>query len=132
MARPGKRSWSIQLHPFSPESDLAAFEHDPQNYVTERRRENSTNERSQTRIRAHQLGNDKTRDNSHDRSANGDQVGNNEVLEIDEGCDEQDRNENPIGDRDFLRKIFPDGKKQKSRQQFDAEIAKSNHGPELG
>src|SRR6059058_4666503 len=28
MARPGKRSWSNQPHPFSPESDLDAFEYD--------------------------------------------------------------------------------------------------------
>src|SRR5207245_3912704 len=75
---------------------------------------------------------EKTCDNSRDRSANGDLIRNNKVFEIDESGDEQDRNENPIGDRDFPRKTFPNREKQKGRQQFDAEIAKGNPGPAIG
>ena len=106
-----ERSWSIQLHSFFAKGDLSAFEHDPQNQITERGCERGTDQCRQTRVRAHQLGNNKTRDNSRDRSANGDLVGNNKMFEIDEGGDEQDRNENPVGDRDFPRKNLPDGEK---------------------
>ena len=48
------------------------------------------------------------------------------MFQIDEGCDEQDRNENPISDRNLPRKNFPNGEKQKGSQQFDAEITKRN------
>src|SRR5436190_20230347 len=132
MARPSKRSWSIQLYSFSAESDLSALEHDPQNHVTERGRESSAHQSGQTRIRAHQLGDDKARGNSRDCSANRDLIRNNKVFEIDKGGDEQDRNKNPIGDGDFPRKRFPNGEKQKRGEQFDTEIAKGNSGPALG
>src|ERR1700726_790454 len=124
MPRPIEWSWSIQLHPFFSEGDLSALKHDPQNYVTERGRERGTHERSQPRVRAHQLRNDETRDNSRDRSADGDLVGNNKVFKIDESGDKQDRNENPVGDSDLPRKNFPNGEEQKRGQQFDAEITK--------
>src|SRR6266480_3130015 len=128
MPRPIEWSRPIQFHPLFSEGDLSAFEHDPQNHVTECGRERGTNQRSQPRVRAHQLGDDKTRDNSRDRHDNGDLVGNNKVFEIDEGGDEQDRKENPRGDRDLPRKNSPDGEKQKRGQQFDAKITKGNPG----
>src|SRR5207237_10350966 len=91
-------------------------------------RERGANKRGQTLVRAHQFGKNKTRDNPRDRPANRDLVGNNKVFQIDESCDEQDRNKNPVSNRDLPRKNFPDSEKQKRGQQFNAEIAKGNPG----
>ena len=61
-----------------------------------------------------------------DRSADGDFVGNDEMLEVDEGRDDQERHENPVGDRHLPREKFPDAEKEQRGQKFDREIAKGD------
>src|SRR2546423_4167237 len=126
MPRPVERRWAVEFYSLLPERDVSAFEHDPQNDVTERGRESRADQRCETRIGAHQLRNDEAGDQSGDGAANRDLVGNNEMLEIDKGRDEQNGNEDPIGNGDLPGKKLPDREKQKRGQQFDAEIAKGN------
>ena len=51
------------------------------------------------------------------------------MLEVDEGRDDQERNEDPVNDRDRPRKSDPDGEKEKRGEQFDREIAKGDPAP---
>src|SRR5437867_2764240 len=54
------------------------------------------------------------------------------MFEIDEGGDDEERNEYPVGERNLPRKSSPDGKKEKGGDQFNAEIAKGDSGAAIG
>ena len=53
-----------------------------------------------------------------------DEGGDNEMLEIDEGCDDDERHKHPIGKRERPGKGAPDGEEQKRGDQLDSEITK--------
>src|SRR5206468_2914724 len=48
------------------------------------------------------------------------------MLEVDKCSNDEERNENPIGERDLPGKLAPDGEKKKSGQEFHREIAEGN------
>ena len=69
-------------------------------------------------------GNRKARDQPGSDTAQRDFIGNDEMLEIDKRRDDQQRDENPIGDRDLPRKRVPNGEKEQRSEQFDQKVAK--------
>ncbi len=77
-------------------------------------------------LRLHQCRQDETRQNSRGRSAECDLIRNDEMLEVDESGGDQQRNENPVGDRDVPGKGAPDCEEQERGQEFDGEIAEGD------
>jgi hypothetical protein len=78
--------------------------------------------------RVHQLRHSEARQDPNDCSADRDFVGNNEMLEVDEGGRDEERNKKPVSDRDVPRKNFPDPEKEKRGEKFDGEITEGDAG----
>ena len=53
-------------------------------------------------------------------------VRNNEMLEVDECSNDEQRNEDPIRQRDLPGKVAPDGEKQETGQEFHGEVAEGD------
>lgn len=64
--------------------------------------------------------------NARNNSANCYPVRDNEVFEINEGSNDQERSEQPVRDCRLPWKVLPDRQKQQASDQFDGEIAKSD------
>src|SRR4029077_7777095 len=69
---------------------------------------------------------------ARDCAANRYAVRDNEMLKIDKGSDDQERNKNPIRDCHLPRKPLPDRQEQKCANQFHREIAKRNFCAAIG
>ena len=54
------------------------------------------------------------------------------MLEIDEGGGDDERDENPVSDRDLPRERFPNDEEEKRGEQFDREIAEGDARAALG
>src|SRR5438046_8058186 len=54
------------------------------------------------------------------------------MFEIDECPGDQQRNKDPVGDRQRPRKTLPDGEEKKSCEQFHGKIAKGDFAPAIG
>ena len=48
------------------------------------------------------------------------------MLEVDERADDEQRNENPVGDRDLPGKLEPDAQEKQRSQELDCEVAKGD------
>src|SRR5882724_12331298 len=51
------------------------------------------------------------------------------MLEIDKGPYDEERNKNPVGDRDLPGEALPDREEKKRREQFHGKIAKGDFAP---
>src|SRR4030095_3740656 len=80
-------------------------------------------------MRTHQLRYRHTGNESDDDSTDRHAVWNDEMFEIDECADDQERNKNPVGERHRPRKTLPDGEEKKSCEQFHGKIAKGDLAP---
>ena len=54
------------------------------------------------------------------------------MLEIDEGGGDEERNEDPVNERDLPGKDEPDGEEEERGQELDREIAKGDPAPAVG
>ncbi len=125
-ARPGEGSRRVEPDAFLAENLFAGFENDPQNDVAENRRERRGEQGAAAAGGVHQFRHDEAGDHARHRSANGYFVGDNEVLEVDEGRGDKERDENPVSDRHRPRERFPDAKEKERGQELDGEIAEGN------
>src|SRR5437667_4136528 len=127
------RKWRrrVETNPFPSESDLACLQNNQEDYVALGSREQRTNTGSNPRIRLHQSWHGHTDNNTRDYRADSDPVRNNEMLEIDECSDDEERNKNPVADRHLPREGLPDREKQKCGKKLHREIAKSYFAPAI-
>src|SRR5438067_5926717 len=125
-ARPGKSRGRIEPDPFFAENFFAGFEHDPQNDVTEQSGKRRGEKGTAAAGGVHQLRDNETGDDAGDRPADRDFIRDNEMLEVDEGGGDEERDEDPVRDRHFPRESFPDAKKKERRQKLDGKITKGD------
>src|SRR4029453_7868638 len=123
---PRERRRPVELDPFSAESDLSRFEHDPEDHVAERSGQRGANTGSHARICLHQSWNNNAASHPRDCSADCHPVRNNEMLKIDKRSDDQERNENPVRNRHLPREPLPDRKEKKCGKEFHRKIAERN------
>ena len=120
---PRERHRRVEPDPFPPKRDFARLQNNPKNHITERSREQCANSGRHPEIRFHQRRHNHAASDARDYSADGDPVWNNEMLKIDKRSDDQERNKNPVSDRDLPWETLPDRKEEKRGNQFHCEIA---------
>src|SRR6185369_13117932 len=123
---PRERCRPVELDPFSAKGNLTRFEHDPENHVAERSGQRSANAGGHARICLHQSWNNNAASHTRDCSADCYAVWNNEMLEIDESTDDQERNKNPVRNCNLQREPLPNREEKKRGNEFYCEIAKRN------
>ena len=112
------------VDPGAPRSrSRAADAHHPEDDVAQRRRKRGRKDGASPGSRGHQLRDDSTGHDAGDGAADRDLVGNNKMLEVDEGGGDKERDKNPIGDRHFPRKTFPDEEEEERGQELDEKVA---------
>ena len=114
-----------------PKGELASFEHEPEKSVAQHSRSERRDNGNNPAVGPHQRRQNETGDDARGRAAERDLVRNDEVFEIDKRGDDQERNENPVSDRDVPWKVQPDGEKEQRGQQFHREIAKRDPAPAI-
>src|SRR5262249_15582112 len=128
---PRKCCRRIEHDPFSTKSDFTCFEHDPKNHIAEGTGERGANTGRYTRIGLHQSRNNDAAGHPCDCSADGYAVRDDEMLKINERSDDQERNENPVRNRDLPREPFPDRKEKECGNEFHRKIAECNFRPAI-
>src|SRR5438067_1599566 len=83
---------------------------------------------SEYRISAHQTRHKNAANYAGNYAADCHTVWNNEMLKVDKGSYDKERNKDPVRDRYLPREPLPDPQKKKRGNQFHGEIAKSNFG----
>src|SRR6266487_91374 len=125
---PREGRWRIEPNPFSAKGHFARFQHNQEDDVSKRSREQSTKTSCEPRIGPHQSRDNQTANHARDCSADCYPVWNNEMLKSDECPYDEERNKNPVRDRHLPRKAFPSRQKKKGSNQFHGEIAERNFG----
>src|SRR2546426_942359 len=128
---PCKRRRRVETNPLSSKSDFARFQNDQKNRVAQSSREHGADARGKPRIRIHQGWDCHAGKDACDYPADGHPVRNNEMFEIDECSDNEERNKNPVADRHLPREGLPDREEQKCGKKLDSEIAKSDFAPAI-
>lgn len=88
-------------------------------------------------------GNGKAEEDAHDRAADGDFVGNDEVFKIDKSCDDEEGRHHCVGEGEEESVIWgsgssgggyfePNGEKEEGGEEFDAEVAEGDAGVTIG
>src|SRR2546430_8393496 len=123
---PCKRRRRVETNPLSSKSDFARSQNDKKNRVAQSSREHGADARGKPRILIHQGWDCHAGNDARDYPADGHPVRNNEMFEIDECSDNEERNKNPVADRHLPREGLPDREEQKCGKKLDSEIAKSD------
>src|SRR4051794_29115539 len=77
-------------------------------------------------MRQHQLRDEQARKDARTDAAERDLIRNDEVLEVDEGRGDKERNKYPVGDRDVPWEAAPDEQEHHRGEQLDEEVAESD------
>ena len=116
----------IKSNPFPSKGDLARFQDNQKDHVTKRGSQNSAKTSRESRISAHQTRHKNAANYAGNYAADCHTVWNNEMLKVDKGSYDKERNKDPVRDRHLPREPLPDPQKKKRGNQFHGEIAKSN------
>src|SRR5437879_606719 len=95
---PREGRWRVESNSFSPKSNFARFQHNQENHITERSREESAKGGRKPGIGSHQSGDSQTANYARDYSSDCYAVRNDEMLKIDKRSDDEKANKNPVRD----------------------------------